>query len=144
MSPVRRFLALSSDERRLFVHAVILLPLVRMSLALFGYRRTAMCLAAFVRALPSRLAPAVPASHASNVEFAVAAAARRGFVRASCLPRGLVVWTLLCRDGIDATLKFGVRRRRGRFEAHAWVETRHTRLDTLQSGGFVPLDTPLS
>lgn len=144
MARVRRFLALSPDERRLLVYAVILLPLVRASLALSSYRRTAMWLAALMSALPARSGSGERTSHAGVVEFAVATAARRGLVRASCLPRGLVVWALLRRDGVDATLRFGVRRHLGRFEAHAWVETRQPQVGVPSTGGFVPLETPLS
>ena len=40
MKKMRRFMALSSFERRLFVHALMLLPIVRASLVAIGYRRT--------------------------------------------------------------------------------------------------------
>ena len=43
----------------------------------------------------------------------------------SCLPRSLVLWFLLRRQGVPAELRLGVQKRRQQLEAHAWVEVDH-------------------
>jgi hypothetical protein len=40
----------------------------------------------------------------------------------SCLPRSLVLWFLLRRQGVSAELRIGVQKREGDLKAHAWVE----------------------
>jgi hypothetical protein len=53
----------------------------------------------------------------------VAAAYRLHPVRSSCLPRAVVLWSLLQRRGIAADVRIGVRyNMQGQFESHAWLE----------------------
>jgi hypothetical protein len=53
----------------------------------------------------------------------VAAAYRLHPVRSSCLPRTVVLWSLLQRRGIGADVCIGVRyNTQGQFESHAWLE----------------------
>jgi len=59
----------------------------------------------------------------------VRAAARHGFVRASCLEESLILWHLLRKQGYAAKLRIGVRKAAGKFEAHAWVEHQGTALN---------------
>ena len=40
----------------------------------------------------------------------------------TCLEESLGLWYLLRKQGIVSTLRIGVRKADGRFEAHAWVE----------------------
>ncbi|MEA5471521.1 lasso peptide biosynthesis B2 protein [Spirulina sp. 06S082] len=40
----------------------------------------------------------------------------------NCLKQSLVLWELLYLQRIESELRIGVRRDRGEFEAHAWVE----------------------
>jgi hypothetical protein len=40
----------------------------------------------------------------------------------SCLPRSLVLWFLLRRQGVPAELRIGVRKSQQQLQAHAWVE----------------------
>jgi hypothetical protein len=48
--------------------------------------------------------------------------ARNGLYGGNCLSNALVLWGLLCRQGIEGDFCIGVRRNAGQFEAHAWVE----------------------
>lgn len=50
------------------------------------------------------------------------AVARYAFPRPNCLHRSLVLNRVLSAQGIPSDIRYGVRRRDGRFEAHAWVE----------------------
>lgn len=52
----------------------------------------------------------------------VNAAARWGVYDATCLRRSLVLWWLLRRRGIAASLRIGAHIEMGAFSAHAWVE----------------------
>ena len=53
----------------------------------------------------------------------VAAARRQLPLRTGCLPRTVVLWTLLRRLGIDSDLRIGVRGdTHAEFQAHAWLE----------------------
>lgn len=52
----------------------------------------------------------------------VHAAVRHGLQQPSCLEESLVLWYLLGRDGIASQLRIGIRKKDGKFGAHAWVE----------------------
>jgi hypothetical protein len=143
VTAIRRFLILSSLERTLFLQALILLPIVRTSLVLLGSRRTQAWLDRMSRASSSP--PPLPdcGAHAETAVRMVDAAARRGIVATTCLPRALVTRALLRRSGVSANLKFGVRRDIACFEAHAWVETAFSPShETQRTHGFLPLEAP--
>lgn len=61
-----------------------------------------------------------PAAH--RTAALLAAVARYVFPRPNCLHRSLVLNRVLSAQGIATEIRYGVRRRDGRFEAHAWVE----------------------
>jgi hypothetical protein len=44
--------------------------------------------------------------------------------RPSCLVESLTLWWLLRRQGILSHIRIGIRKDRGKFQAHAWVEYR--------------------
>jgi hypothetical protein len=52
----------------------------------------------------------------------VAAACRQRPLRSSCLPRTILLWSLLRRQGIAADVRIGVRSDSEGFQAHAWIE----------------------
>jgi len=71
---------------------------------------------------PSLPAPALPAG-VSRVELALLRTARFGLLRPRCLIRSMALQRMLTARGFpDAIVRFGVRRRNGEFESHAWVE----------------------
>jgi hypothetical protein len=102
--------------------AACLLPIVAASLKTVGLRRTQSWLTG------NSLGPIVPPTEQTraNVRRAaqmVAVACRRHPVRSSCLPRAVVLWSLLQRRGIGADVRIGVRyNTQGQFESHAWLE----------------------
>ena len=49
-------------------------------------------------------------------------AATHSVIRAHCLQRSLVLWSLLERNGVESELRFGARKENGQIQAHAWVE----------------------
>src|SRR5262249_37373421 len=117
---LRRFRALPSQAQRLFLRAMVALPLLRVSLWRRGFQATQ-------ESLCKR--GGTPETNASSDGEPIAipvrmvrAAARHGFPSASCLEESLALWWLLARQGIASELRIGVRKDAERIEAHAWVE----------------------
>lgn len=117
MTSLRRFIAGSGAERSAALLALVMAPLVKLSLRGAGYRRTA-------RYLGRVALKPVPGLDGA-VERGVAAhgAMRRLPFEMTCLERSLVVWWLL---GGDATvsIQFGVAPGKAGDPPtfHAWVE----------------------
>jgi hypothetical protein len=128
--------------------AMVLLPVARLSLTACGFRRTHR----FCRAL-FRISPHTDESgaeqRAAMTARMVRVAARHGVCQATCLPRSLVLWILLRRQGLDPSLRIGARKNAGTFEAHAWVELACLKIDVSSGEAdspFVPfaLETALN
>lgn len=115
---------LSGPERWLLAQAAMLLPATALGLALFGLRRCQVALAGVARACqpPAQIPGVEQLPRAQAVARLVAIAVRHGVSRTSCLPQALVLRWLLCRHGIAAELRIGVRKNGSRLQAHAWVE----------------------
>lgn len=127
---LQRYRALDSEARKTFHHAALLLPVVKASLRLRGFKKTRESL----EKRQSRGSPEPSETGASleavlGISRMVRAAARYGFVRATCLEESLTLWHLLRKQGHGAKLRIGVRKRAQKFEAHAWVEHDGTALN---------------
>jgi transglutaminase superfamily protein len=113
---------LSKSDRALVLRAMFLLPVVATSLKTLGLRRTQSWLTR------NSLGPMVPSTEQTrtNVRRAaqmVAVACRRRPLPSSCLPRTIVLWSLLRRRGIATDVRIGARSNsQGEFQAHAWLE----------------------
>ena len=126
----QRYRALDADTRKTFRRAVVLLPLVRLSLRVRGYKKTQ-------ESLQGRLvrkAASAPEQGHSRREVdgtcrMVRAATHYGPGHATCLEESLTLWYLLGRQGIAASVRIGVRKLGEQFEAHAWVEWQGTALN---------------
>ena len=120
---LQRYRALDSETRKAFHHAAMLLPVVKVSLRLRGFKKTR----EFLEKHQAR-GSAEPSARGASPEAVlgisrmVRAAARYGFVRASCLEESLTLWHLLRKQGHEAKLRIGVRKEAQKVEAHAWVE----------------------
>lgn len=113
--------SLSKSDRALVIRAMFLLPIVATSLKTVGVRRTQSWLTR------NFLSPTVPLTEQTraNVRRAaqmVAVACRRSPLHGSCLPRTIVLWSLLRRQGIATDVRIGTRSSHGEFQAHAWLE----------------------
>jgi hypothetical protein len=121
MTPLGKFLRLSSGDRRLLVMASVLLAAIRFGLAVLPYRK--------LRGLVDRLARVRPpfhlASPASPERIARAVGrASRSVPGATCLAQALAAKVLLERRGHPARVRVGISRTEGtRLLAHAWVES---------------------
>jgi hypothetical protein len=119
----QRYRKLDPEARKLFWRAVALLPMIAVSLRARGFQRTK-------EKLQRRLAlgsptPGGPARGAEVVQKTcrtVAAAARYGLGRPTCLAKSLALWHLLQKQNVATQLRIGVNKADGKFEAHAWVE----------------------
>jgi hypothetical protein len=107
----------------MFQRAVFLLPRIAFSLRIRGFGKTKDGLQ---QKLSSSHGPG--GSDERSCEAVqrtcrmVSAAARYGAFRPTCLAESLALWFLLREQGIDSTLRIGVRKASRKFEAHAWVE----------------------
>jgi len=121
---LQRYRALDPEARKTFRRAAMLLPAVKASLRLRGFKKTRESLEKY----QSQGSAAAPSAAGANLETVlgishmVRAAARYGLVRASCLEESLTLWHVLRKRGYAAKLRIGVRKTAEKFEAHAWVE----------------------
>ena len=119
----QRYRELDKEARKLFWRAVTLLPVVARSLRAHGFQRTKEKLAKKLALRPDALNPG--SSSAATVQKTcrmVKAAAHYGLGHPTCLEQSLVLWYLLQKQNIPASLRIGVKKSIGKFEAHAWVE----------------------
>jgi hypothetical protein len=118
----RRFSALERPAQRLFLRAMVLLPLVALSLRGRGFQATQASLKLFLSDAHPEHDPALASKDAAVTAHMVNAADRHGLVHPSCLAKSLTLWWLLARQGIPSHLRIGIRKEEEKFEAHAWVE----------------------
>ena len=119
---LRRFSALPRAAKVDFVRAALLLPLIRMSLRLRGFRATQKTLQLRIGYGVTAMPDAAAADETKLVCRMVLAAGRYSLLKNTCLERSLALWWLLARKGIDTQLRIGTRKSGEKFEAHAWVE----------------------
>ncbi len=119
---LRRFSALPGPAKVLFLRAVVLLPLLTLSLRVRGFRATQRFLQKFTAS--AKTCPPVPAVESLVVLTTrmVLAAARNSPIPSTCLERSLSLWWMLARQGIATQFRIGVRKDDEKFAAHAWVE----------------------
>jgi Transglutaminase-like superfamily len=143
-----KFRLLSWPERWLLVQALFLLPLTAVALRWPGFRRWQSALAGLARidAAPAGSLVETAAQRGRVTAHLIRAAACHSPYRASCLQQSLVLWWLLRRQGIHSDLRIGVRKERGRIEAHAWVEHSGTVLNDVGKVHqyFLPFSCPIT
>jgi Transglutaminase-like superfamily len=125
----RRFSALERPAQELFLRAIVLLPLVALSLRWRGFRATQAALQKLLSNACPEHDPALVSKDAAVTAHMVNAADRHGLVHPSCLAKSLTLWWLLSREGITSHLRIGIRKGKEEFEAHAWVEREGTALN---------------
>ncbi|MGK7927183.1 MAG: lasso peptide biosynthesis B2 protein [Spirulina sp.] len=112
---------LSPRERSLFLRAFLGLIFVAIALPRLGLKTTQRILTQLPRQNVT-LSDGEREQRVTQTAAMVKIAARYCQPFTNCLKRSLVLWQLLRWQGIDSNLRIGVRRDRGNFEAHAWVE----------------------
>lgn len=126
------WMQLTWAERSLFLQALLLFPTLAIALKLWGLqrvqrhlsKRSARATASMrSRLLAQRLTQSAATQACISRTTALVEMAGRCLPRwANCLKRSLVLWYLLRCQGISPSLRIGVRRVRGEFQAHAWLE----------------------
>ncbi|HEX8765735.1 MAG TPA: lasso peptide biosynthesis B2 protein [Candidatus Acidoferrum sp.] len=119
---LRRFSALERPAQKLFLRALVTLPLVGLSLKLRGFAGTRSTLRKTVSPTAPQIVSDPLHQQIALTAHMVNAADRHGLVHPSCLVKSLTLWWLLGRQGITSQLRVGVRKESGNLEAHAWVE----------------------
>jgi hypothetical protein len=118
LSVWHRWERLTCQERTRWFHVWSLLPLVELSLGVFGLQRVQTVLERFTSGLPCRLD--LPA--AEELAHLFHSATHWNILPANCLARSLVLCWLLRNQSLEADLRIGVAKFDGHFAAHAWVE----------------------
>jgi hypothetical protein len=118
----RRFRAQERPAREIFLRAMVVLPLVALSLRWRGFKATQAVLQRFLSNAKPNKQGAFVNKNAAVTAHMVNAADRHGLVHPSCLAKSLTLWWLLERQGISSQLRIGTRKEAEKFEAHAWVE----------------------
>lgn len=114
MASLKRFAALSSQDRYLLLRALCLVAAVRIGLFLLPFR-TIQRLAARARRR------ARPIHSVGRCVWAVRASSRY-VPGATCLTQALAAQVLLAESGFDSRIEIGVTKdEQRRFRAHAWV-----------------------
>lgn len=120
--PLKRYNALDGEARRMFWRAVVLLPMVRISLRTRGYKKTQERLDRRLARIDSFRNAGDGIARIERTCGMVRAAAHYGIGNSSCLDESLVLWYLLRSQGVATSLRIGVRKENEEFAAHAWVE----------------------
>src|SRR5260370_28970805 len=118
---LRRFSALERPAQEVFLRAMVLLPLVALSLRWRGFRATQAALQRFLSKANPEPAFVLVSKNAAVTAQIVNAADRHGLGHPSCFAKSLTLWWLLSRQGIPSHLRIRNRKEKERFEAHAWV-----------------------
>ncbi len=105
-----------------FLRALVMLPLVSLSLRLRGFHSTRLTLQKTLRHSTPQMDSASLNKQVALTAHMVNAADRRGPVHPSCLAKSLTLWWLLGRQGITSRLRIGIRKENDKLQAHAWVE----------------------
>jgi hypothetical protein len=120
---LQRYNALSLDARKLFRRAAILLPLVKASLRIRGYKNTQQWLQNILdRRQISQLSTEQNIAGVEQTCRMVRSAEHYSLLPSTCLEQSLLLWYLLQDQGVAASMRIGVRKNGQLFEAHAWVE----------------------
>ena len=117
-TPIRIWAKLRSPaDRSVLFEAAFLLPVVFVGLRTIGWAR-------MQRFLDRPSAPVRRSvTEARHLAVLVEAVARRGPIRYNCLQRSVVLWRVMRGRGLEAQLRFGVRKEApGDHRFHAWVE----------------------
>ena len=121
LANLRKLRALRSSQLLLLAACCVLVPLIDISLRLFGMRRTKGLLVRFDGSqhrvhIGAELEPI-------EIGRLVSIAATHSLWRASCLRQALVLWWLLARRGISTDIRLGVSvASDDTLDAHAWIE----------------------
>jgi len=120
MRRVCKFFYLPAVDKRLLVRSLILLWVIRLGQWLLPFQTLSRLLGYLIRPSKTRHLGSIPSQ--DSIAWAVTAASRYVF-KTTCLTQALTLQILLQKEGYDATLRIGIARNEGQFQAHAWIES---------------------
>jgi len=121
-SHLKKWLALTWQEKILLMRFIFWLPWISFSLKFFGYLRTRDFLSRKTANIELHQADSAELARAERAAELLSIAGRRGLMSATCLRQSVLLEYWLKRQGLAAEIKIGVRKENTLFDAHAWVE----------------------
>ncbi len=117
---LRQFRGLSYSDKFLFLGLVLLVPIVKVCLRFFGFKRVA----DFFKHLTKTKLERTEANKKIERYNDLLKFFYRFFpLNGMCLPVSLIFWWLLRRQGFETELRFGTRKdNKAKLFAHAWIE----------------------
>ena len=112
-------------QRYLLLKALILLPLIHLSLNVWGFKRTYSILGNIGNIGNGEWGIVKNENSISSqilTTVSMVKIAAKYYKWATCLRKSLALWLLLQRQGITTELQIGTRFEKEEFQAHAWVE----------------------
>ena len=108
----------------LMLEAMMLLPVVALSLRTVKYNKTKNILGRFTSDISGQKGPdPTEIEKARVIARMVAVASRHGPYRANCLKQSMVLWWMLARYGISSEIIFGIlKEKNDSVGTHAWVQ----------------------
>ena len=124
MNRLKQLKQLSLLQWWIILVAILMLPMITLSLKLSGFKQTKNRMSQFIpRNVADVSAREDDLSRARFISRAVAIAGNHGLFKANCLKQSLLLWWLLARRGITTEIQFGSQMKSEEdFGAHAWVE----------------------
>ncbi len=145
-----KFRRLKPPGRRMLATILFNLPLVHLSLQLYGLNRTQIILSRFSKRFPQQ-PPADTPKRLARARHLFRYTRLYGPFKGNCLSRTLLMKTILQKQGIASELTIGVRFDEQQFKAHAWLEIAGKPLNERQDvrqrfsvfqGSLLPKETP--
>ena len=119
---VRTFWSLGRQSRAMVIESLLFPFFISAGFRLAGVARTQ----GLLRRWASFREKTVPNQSADDVVLMATRAQRivkrSAGIEGTCLVRSFALWAMLLRRGIPSDLRFGVRKRDGKMEGHAWLE----------------------
>jgi len=108
---IEQLRALSIFQWWLMLVAMLLLPVVALSLRIFEYNKTKNIFSHFISDISGQKEPdPTQLEKACVIARMVTVASRHGPYRANCLKQSMVLWWMLARHEISSEIKFGVQK----------------------------------
>lgn len=116
---LKKFLALTGREKRLFLHALVFLPLFEVGVRTLGLKR----IVRLVSCNPRNSVVDDSLERIRGDALIIQRATNQSLVPVRCLARTLYLWRRLLKQGIESDLCIGVDKGGAAgFDAHAWLE----------------------
>ena len=117
---LRQFRGLSYSDKFYFLGLTLLVPVIKICLHVFGFRRVADFLKSLVQ---TKSKPETDLKKVKKYDDLQMFFYRFFPLKSMCLPVSLSFWWLLQRQGIETDLHFGMKKDdKSKFLAHAWIE----------------------